>query len=125
MADTLPNIYFAPGKEPLFYGEKEILGYVVEAHTEDYNAEDQVYRDNVNEPFCHVVSGKTHEYSFDVIPLKTVQAVNAKPGDLVTFGTVKFVMTSIQKKGENKGLEKWTIKGKSFDGIDYNLVYTQ
>lgn len=120
-----PNIFYAPGKEPLYFGEREILGFVVEAHTEEHTAEDQVYRDNKNIPFCHVVSGSMREYTFDVIPLKTVESINAEPGNVLEFGSVKFVVTSFSKKGENKGLEKWSIKGKTLDGVDYDLEFIQ
>lgn len=121
----MAQIYFAPGKEPLYYGEREIFGYVVEAHSEDYTGEDQVYTDEQNEPFCHVVTGGIREFSFDVIPLKSVQAINARPGDKLNFGNIDFVLVSIGKKGSNKEVEKWTIKGKTIDKIDYSLVFTK
>lgn len=120
----MAQVYFAPGKEPLIHGERTIMGYVVEAHTEDVTAEDVVINDERNDPIIHIVSGGMREYSFDVIPLKSVEAINAKPGDRLKFGEIDFVLVSISKKGSNKDVEKWTIKGKTVDNIDYDLVYT-
>ncbi len=106
------------GVQPLKWGTNAADGFIVESVDNSRNGQEVTIEDETGEVVTHISGfGVTNAISISVIPLSTVALTLPNPGDVFTWGTDSTIIVSIDKKQVRKDVEKWSIKGKSFDAI--------
>ena len=104
------------GLVPLSFGTTAITGYVVENISESASGETEVIYDEDGDAVIETSGfGLKTEVSLSVIPKSTATAPAC--GDIFTYGSAKFVVSSVDIKKANKGVEKWELKGTKYPGI--------
>jgi len=102
---------------PLKWGTTTISGYVVEGLGETDTTGESTIEDEIGDVVTQIVDfGKMTDVSIDVIPDE--DAVEPDAGDIFSYGSKAIVISSIDKKQAKKDVEKWSIKGKRYPGVD-------
>ncbi len=105
------------GIQPLSFGTQTITGYVNDTTSEDQSTEELVIEDELGDIITQITGfGVKHDVTIEVIPKSSVSSPAA--ADVFTYGASKIVIITISKKRVKKDVEKWTIKGMRYPGIN-------
>lgn len=111
MAD--PNIR---GIQPLAWGTEVISGYVNESQTESDSTEQMTIENEAGAVVTSITGfGRKTDVTLEVIPKQS--ATPPVPGDVLTYGSKKIEVITIDRKRVKKDVEKWTIKGVRYPDV--------
>jgi hypothetical protein len=107
-----------PGVVGLKFGTVALTGYLVQGTTKTASTENVWLLDETGNKVGQVTNfGELNELSLEVIPLTGVTVPTT--GTVLTYDSLKYVITGITKTGTNTDNEKWSITGTSSPDITY------